>query len=139
SSVGCVKHDVAASSADRYQLDVHNSPVLDVFLFTGEPSDILNQYTSLTGRPGQSGLKPMGVWLDQAANQSTEDTIALVKSLREQGLALDGIQLAPPAAFGFQPDKNSAEWDASRIPDARLLFNKLEELKIPLMAQAMPA
>ncbi|HLR13495.1 MAG TPA: glycoside hydrolase family 31 protein [Burkholderiaceae bacterium] len=140
SSTGQVEHDVAATAADRYQVNVHHhAQVLDVFLFTGEPSDILNQYTALTGRPGQPGLRPMGIWLDQAPGQSTDDTIALVKSLREQGLALDGIHLAPPNAFGFHADKNNADWDAQRIPDSRTLFSRLDELKIPLMAPAMPA
>ncbi len=139
SFTGQVEHDIAATNPDAYQVSVHDSPVFDLFLFVGEPSDILNQYTALTGRPGQSGLHPMGVWLDQAPGQAVADTIKLVQDLREQGFGLDAIQLAPPAAFGFQEDKNSIEWDRDRVDDTRQLFNQLGELKIPMMVPAMPA
>lgn len=135
---GRVEHDVAATSPDTYQIDVHGPAVFDVFLFAGDPSEILNQYTALTGRPGQPGLKPLGVWLDQAPSQSLDNTIGLVQGLREQGFALDGIQLAAPAPFAFLEDKNNVEWLPERVSDARELFGRLEDDHIQLMAPTLP-
>ena len=43
--------------------------VLDLFLFAGEPGEILNQYTALTGRAGQPVLWAMGAWLQQASGE----------------------------------------------------------------------
>src|SRR3546814_481854 len=66
-----VQHDLGHSDPDVYQVSMHDG-VLDVFLFVGDPSEILNQYTALTGRAGQPSLWPMGVWLDQAPGQSID-------------------------------------------------------------------
>src|SRR5690606_2189140 len=68
-SLGRVEHDVGNGDPDVYEL-VSHATTLDVFLFAGEPSEILNQYTALTGRAGQPCLWPMGVWLEQAPGQS---------------------------------------------------------------------
>lgn len=136
---GRVDHDLCASEPNLYQIGVHNAPVLDLFLFVGDPSEILNQYTGLTGRPGQPGLPPMGVWLDQAPGESTDDTIGLVQALRENGFALDAVELAPPAPFGFLSDKNNIEWDPERVAEPRDFFNRLDEQGIQLVAPTLPA
>lgn len=138
-SAGRVEHDAGASQADTYQVGVYDTPVFDLFLFVGDPSEILNQYTALTGRPGQPGLRPLGVWLDQAPGQATEDTIALVQSLRDSGFALDTLELSAPAPFGFLPDRNNVEWDPERVVDPRELFNRLDEQGIQFVAPTVPA
>src|SRR3546814_3389352 len=56
----------------------------DLFVFVGEPAEILNQYTALTGRAGQPGLWPMGVWLDQAPGQSLDETLRVASEFRER-------------------------------------------------------
>ncbi|HUH40644.1 MAG TPA: hypothetical protein VL024_07200 [Castellaniella sp.] len=111
-----VVHDVAVD-ADLYQLDVAG-PQFDGFLFAGDPSEILNQYTALTGRAGQPGLWPLGLWLDQAPGQSAAGSTHQIRALREHGLALDVLSLATPAAIGFQADKPVFEW-ADRLPEWR--------------------
>src|SRR5690606_35997141 len=58
-SLGRVEHDVGSHDPDVYEL-VSHAAALDVFLFAGEPGEILNQYTALTGRAGQPCLWPMG-------------------------------------------------------------------------------
>ncbi len=110
---------------------------LDLFLFVGEPGEILNQYTALTGRAGQPNLWPMGVWLDQAPGQSTEDSLRQIRSLREQGLALDVLQLADPAIVGFQADKPVFEW-AARVPNWRAFSQAAQALDVHLAGSCIP-
>ncbi|WP_032972116.1 glycoside hydrolase family 31 protein [Bordetella hinzii] len=123
-----VEHSVGvAPDEDSYVLTL-DDPVLDVFLFAGDPAEILNQYSALTGRAGQPVLWAMGAWLQQAAGQMPAETAALVEQFRAQQVALDAVTLALPAAWGFQADKSAIEWDAQRFPDARqtlALFHKL--------------
>jgi len=102
-------HDVGQTDAARYTLAVYDS-VLDVFLFAGEPSEILNQYSALTGRVAQPGLWAMGVWLDQAFEQPLETTLAAVEQLRSAAISVDTVKLAPPAVYGFAADKAVFEW-----------------------------
>uniref|UniRef100_UPI00333ED3A1 glycoside hydrolase family 31 protein n=1 Tax=Castellaniella defragrans TaxID=75697 RepID=UPI00333ED3A1 len=111
-----VEHDVAAE-ADVYRIQITGA-LFDVFLFVGDPSEILNQYTALTGRAGQPGLWPMGVWLEQAPAQSAAASLEQIREMREQGFALDALSLAQPAVLGFQADKPVFEW-AGRLPDWR--------------------
>lgn len=130
-------HDVGATDAAVYSVQVHDA-VLDVFLFAGEPAEILNQYSALTGRAGQPGLWPMGVWLDQAPGQSLDDALRISAQLREGQFAFDVLKLAAPAAYGFQADKPVFEWDAARLPDVRSVQSRLQGLHLQLAAPCFP-
>ncbi|HEX7387431.1 MAG TPA: glycoside hydrolase family 31 protein [Castellaniella sp.] len=129
-----VVHDV--QEPGRYGVQVAAAG-LDVFLFVGEPSEILNQYTALTGRAGQPNLWPMGVWLDQAPGQSLEDSLAQVRSLRTQQMALDVLVLADPAVLGFQADKPVFEWSA-RVSDWRSCAERAQALNLHLAGSCFP-
>ncbi len=132
-----VEHDLGHSDPDLYQVTLHDT-VLDMFLFVGEPGEILNQYTALTGRAGQPGLAPMGVWLDQAPGQSTDELLEVAQTFRVQQWGLDVINLAPPAPFGFLADKPAFEWDAARVPDVRDLFARCLAGNLQLAAPTFP-
>ena len=136
-SLARVEHDIGQSDPDLYQVRVHGA-ILDLFLFVGEPAEILNQYTALTGRAGQPGLWPMGVWLDQAQGQSLDDTLAVVQEFRRQQWGLDAVRLAAPAPAGFQADKAGFEWDAARVPDPRDMFARYAELNVQVAAPTFP-
>jgi len=129
-----VEHDMRTPGSYRMQV---RGAGLDIFLFVGEPSEILNQYTALTGRAGQPNLWPMGVWLDQAAGQTPDDSLQQIRSLRSQGLALDVLRLADPAIVGFQADKPVFEW-SDRVPDWRALAAAAGSLDIHLAGSAIP-
>jgi alpha-glucosidase (family GH31 glycosyl hydrolase) len=122
-----VQHAVGAQPAEGAYILTVEDGVLDLFLFVGEPAEILNQYTALTGRAGQPVLWAMGAWLRQASGQMPTETLALFSRMREQQLGVDAVSLSMPAAWTFQSDKPLLEWDASRFPDARqmlALFHK---------------
>src|SRR5690606_1556421 len=129
--------DLGNSQAGTYLVTSHGK-VLDIFIFIGDPSEILNQYTALTGRAGQPGLWPMGVWLDQDVGQSVADTLRVAKKLREDGYAFDVVRLADPAPFGFQTDKPGFEWDNTRVDDARSMLADFAELGLQLAATTFP-
>ncbi|ANN68322.1 glycoside hydrolase family 31 protein [Bordetella bronchialis] len=133
-----VQHALGADpAADAYVVTVDGA-LLDVFLFVGEPGEILNQYTALTGRAGQPVLWAMGVWLRQAEGEMATQTTALVERMRAQELPLDAVQLAPPAAWAFQADKPQLEWDAARFPDARQLFALFHKHHVHVCAPGFP-
>ena len=122
-----VQHAPDVAPADGAYVLTIDDAVLDLFLFAGEPGEILNQYTALTGRAGQPVLWAMGAWLQQAAGEMPTQTVALVEQMRQHQIPLDAVSLALPAAWGFQADKPALEWDARRFPDARqmlALFHK---------------
>jgi len=132
-----VEHDVAQSAADTYTVTVH-APLLDVFIFIGAPTEILNQYTALTGRAGQPGLWPMGVWLDQGPTQSLEKIHAQVEELKALQVGVDVVNLAPPAVLGFSPDRPLFDWDTDRIGDVRESMPAAEEAQFKFSASTFP-
>lgn len=136
-TLGAVRHDLAHDEADVYGLHVEDA-VLDLFLFAGEPTEILNQYTALTGRAGQPTLWPMGVWLDQATGQSAEALRDAAARLREDKFPFDAVRLADPASYGFQADKPAFEWDAQRVPDARSMLESFHALDVHVAASSAP-
>lgn len=134
-----VEYDLGAEHSDVCRYVVHDA-VLDFFLFVGEPSDILNQHSALTGRAGQPGLAPMGVWLEQAPGTTLEDTLSIVENFREQGWSVDSIEMAAPALYSFQSDKPVFEWDTQRCgEDQREFQARLQEARVQLAAQTLPA
>lgn len=135
-TLGRVEHDVACADAQQYRGTMH-APVFDAFVFAGEPLEILNQYTALTGRAGQPGLWPMGVWLEQAPGQSVATTLQQIRGMREQGLALDVFSLAAPAALGFQDDKPAFEW-SGRLPEWRGFVAECDALNVRCAARCFP-
>lgn len=138
-SVGKVDHDIAKTNSNEYIVSVHQAKVLDLFLFIGNPDEIVNQYTALTGRPGQPGVRSLGIWLDQVNGQTTDEIVQIANDLREQGFGVDTIQMAGPAPFGFLPDRNNVEWQDDRIDNPRIFFGKLEEHQLMLSAPTIPA
>jgi alpha-D-xyloside xylohydrolase len=122
-----VEHAVGApEDSDAYRLIVDDA-VLDLFLFAGEPTEVLTQYSALTGRAGQPSLWALGAWLQQAAGEMPTQTLALAEQMREQHIPLDVVVMSQPAAWAFQSAKAVFDWDSSRFPDAReclALFHK---------------
>ncbi|MBC7202750.1 MAG: glycoside hydrolase family 31 protein, partial [Pusillimonas sp.] len=136
-SLGRATYDLGATVSTECQISIEDRG-FDVFLFVGDPAEILNQYTALTGRAGQPGLWPMGVWLDQAPGQATESLHSLAQSLRSAGFSFDVVRLTGAAAYAFQDDKPAFEWDAQRATDARSLSSLFESVNVQLVAPTFP-
>lgn len=124
-----VTHDLGHQHAELYVAQVHDAK-LDLFLFFGEPSEIINQYSALTGRAGQSGLAPMGLWLEAQAHQNAEQINAVVAELEEQGVCLDVLDLGVRDAYVFQADKPLLEWDAERLAHPKAFAERRFELQL---------
>lgn len=136
-TLGRVVHDLGATQSDVCQIQTEGD-VFDLFVFAGEPAEIINQYTALTGRAGQPGLWPMGVWLDQAPGQSTDDLLGVVQALRLAQISFDNVRLANPAPYGFQEDKPAFEWDPARAEDGRSLAARFAEFNVQLAVPTFP-
>jgi len=133
-----IEYDLGKSQEDVCSYVVHGD-ILDFFLFIGEPSEILNQYSALTGRAGQPGLWPMGVWLEQAPDVGFDETLAIVQNFREKKWSVDTLQLSTPSPYGFQSDKPVFEWNVERCGEPRELYARLQKLNLQLAAPTVPA
>ncbi len=64
---------------------------LDLFVFLGEPKDVLNEYTNLTGKAQMPPLWSFGFWMSRITYFSEEDGRTVAKELRKNEIPCDVI------------------------------------------------
>jgi len=62
---------------------------LDVFIFIGEPKDVLDAYTDLTGKPPMPPLWSFGLWMSRITYFSEADGREVAAKLRENKIPSD--------------------------------------------------
>ncbi len=66
---------------------------LDLFVFLGEPKDILSEYTALTGRSPVPPLWSFGFWMSRITYKSEEEVRDVAAKLRQHRVPADVIHL----------------------------------------------
>jgi alpha-D-xyloside xylohydrolase len=66
---------------------------LDLFFFFGSPKEILDEYTTLTGKAPLPPLWSFGLWMSRISYFSEEETRAVAARLRENRIPSDVIHL----------------------------------------------
>jgi alpha-D-xyloside xylohydrolase len=66
---------------------------LDLFVFLGQPKDILNEYTNLTGKAAMPPLWSFGLWMSRISYFSEEEVRGIAAKLRESRLPSDVIHI----------------------------------------------
>jgi alpha-D-xyloside xylohydrolase len=112
---GTVRHGVGYPqwSHRSYVIEVEDD-TLDLFFFIGEPANILDRYTALTGRAVLPPLWSYGMWLSRAYYKTPQDAIDTAAELRKRGLPCDVITLDGRAAWEVRT-RFAFEWDKSRF------------------------
>jgi alpha-D-xyloside xylohydrolase len=64
---------------------------LDLFVFIGEPKDVLDEYTDLTGKAPMPPLWSFGFWMSRITYFSEEDGMKVAKNLRDHEIPSDVI------------------------------------------------
>ncbi|GAA4337457.1 glycoside hydrolase family 31 protein [Pigmentiphaga soli] len=127
----------AAAAPSGYVLAIGDAD-LDLFLFVGDPAEILNQYSQITGRAGQPPLWSMGTWLQQPDGGSADELAGTAAKMRELAIPFDAVSLASPVAWDIRT-KLALEWDAARFPDPRHMLARFKELDAKVCAPGFPA
>lgn len=69
------------------------NPVMDIFIFVGNPKEILKQYTDLTGKSPVPPLWSFGLWMSRITYKSEQETRDVASKLREKRIPCDVIHL----------------------------------------------
>ena len=64
---------------------------MDIFVFFGEPKDILNEYTNITGKSPMLPLWTFGTWMSRITYFSQEEGLDIAKQLRQHKIPSDVI------------------------------------------------
>lgn len=109
---------------------------LDVFVFFGEPKEILSEYTALTGRSPTPPLWSFGLWMSRITYKSAEETREVASKLREHRIPCDVIHLD---TGWFQKDwQCDYRFSESRFPDPARLIEDLREQGLRISLWQLP-
>jgi alpha-D-xyloside xylohydrolase len=98
---------------------------LDLFVFLGEPKDILDEYTNVTGKSPMPPLWSFGLWMSRCTYFSEKQTREVAAKLRENKIPCDVIHLD---TGWFETDwRCDYEFSKSRFTDARKMIADLKQ------------
>lgn len=97
----------------------------DLFFFIGEPKDILDEYTGLTGKAEMPPLWSFGFWMSRITYFSEEEGRAIAKNLRKHKIPSDVIHFD---TGWFEVDwRNNYEFSAGRFNDPADMIADMKE------------
>ncbi|MBN2165191.1 MAG: alpha-xylosidase [Marinilabiliaceae bacterium] len=98
---------------------------LDLFLFLGEPKDILDQYTNLTGKASMPPLWSFGLWMSRITYFSEADGRNVASLLRKHKIPSDVIHFD---TGWFETDwRCDYKFASSRFDDAGKMISDLKK------------
>lgn len=98
---------------------------LDLFYFVGEPKDILDEYTDLTGKAPMPPLWSFGFWMSRITYFSAQDGYEIIEQLRNHEIPADVLH--------FDTGWFGVDWRADyifpkdRFPNPRKMISDFKE------------
>jgi len=114
-----------------HDFDQHNTiytgdEQLDIFVFLGEPKDVLSEYTAVTGRSPVPPLWSFGLWMSRITYKAEEEVRQVAAKLRELRIPTDVIHLD---TGWFETDwRSNYEFSTSRFHDPAGMISDLRKL-----------
>lgn len=98
---------------------------LDLFIFLGEPKDILDEYTNLTGKSPVPPLWSFGFWMSRITYKSEKEVREVAQKLREYKIPADVIHLD---TGWFETDwRSNYEFSKTRFDDPQKMISDLND------------
>jgi alpha-D-xyloside xylohydrolase len=102
-----------------------NDPSFDLFVFLGEPKDVLSEYTAVSGRSPVPPLWSFGFWMSRITYKSEAEVREVAAKLRQHQIPTDVIHLD---TGWFENDwRNDYRFSHSRFRDAAKMMRDLKE------------
>lgn len=109
---------------------------LDLFVFAGEPKEILSQYTALTGRSPVPPTWSFGLWMSRISYFSQKEAMDAARGLRKHRIPCDVIHLD---TGWFEKDwQCDYEFAPKRFPDPRRMVRDLKRMGIRVCLWQLP-
>lgn len=104
-----------------YSADEH----LDLFVFLGDPKEILSEYTNLTGKSPVPPLWSFGFWMSRITYKSEEEVRNVAAKLRENKIPADVIHLD---TGWFETDwRSNYEFSKTRFQNPQKMISDLKQ------------
>ncbi len=111
-------------SYDQHNVIYSADDQLDLFIFLGEPKDILSGYTALTGRSPVPPLWSFGFWMSRITYKSEDEVRDVAAKLRQYKIPADVIHLD---TGWFETDwRSNFQFSRSRFRDPAKMISDLK-------------
>ncbi|MEP6786869.1 MAG: TIM-barrel domain-containing protein, partial [Acidobacteriota bacterium] len=111
-------------SYDQHNVIYSADDSLDLFIFLGEPKEILSDYTALTGRSPVPPLWSFGFWMSRITYKSEEEVREVAAKLRQYKIPADVIHLD---TGWFETDwRSNFQFSKSRFRDPAKMISDLK-------------
>ncbi|MEP6902158.1 MAG: TIM-barrel domain-containing protein, partial [Actinomycetota bacterium] len=112
-------------SYDQHNVIYSADDQLDLFIFLGEPKDILTEYTALTGRSPVPPLWSFGFWMSRITYKSETEVRDVAAKLRQYKIPTDVIHLD---TGWFETDwRSNYQFSTSRFRDPQQMITDLKK------------
>ena len=109
---------------------------LDLFVFLGEPKEVLDAYTDLTGKPAMPPLWSFGLWMSRITYSSEEEGREVARQLREYEIPCEVIHYD---VGWFETDwRCDYEFAPSRFEDAKKMMSDLKKKGFEISLWQLP-
>lgn len=139
---GMFLHTSAPSTFDfGHDFDGHTTlytgdELVDLFVFIGDPKDVLTEYTALTGRSPVPPLWSFGLWMSRITYESEEQVRTVAETLRAREVPADVIHID---TGWFETDwRNDYRFSASRFDDPRAMIDDLADMGFHVSLWQLP-
>ncbi|WP_422354056.1 TIM-barrel domain-containing protein [Roseivirga pacifica] len=109
---------------------------LDLFVFLGEPKDILDEYTDLTGKAPMPPLWSFGFWMSRITYFSEKDGMEVAAKLREHQIPSDVIHF-DTGWFGVDW-RNDYTFPSDRFPDPKKMLSEFKDQGFEISLWQLP-
>ena len=112
------------------EYDAHNTiysgdELLDLFIFIGEPKDLLSEYTAITGRSPVPPLWSFGLWMSRITYKSEAEVRDVAAKLRQYRIPADVLHLD---TGWFETDwRSDYQFSKSRFTDPAGMIKDLRK------------
>ena len=112
-----------------HTFDAHNviytgDENLDIFVFLGDPKQVLSDYTALTGRPPMPPLWSFGLWMSRITYKAEDEVRDVAAKLRQHRIPSDVIHLD---TGWFETDwRSNYKFSTSRFRDPAQMIADLK-------------
>lgn len=112
-------------SYDQHNVIYSADDSLDLFIFLGEPKDILSEYTALTGRSPVPPLWSFGFWMSRITYKSETEVRDVAAKLRQYKIPTDVIHLD---TGWFETDwRSNYEFSKTRFQNPQQMISDLKK------------
>jgi alpha-D-xyloside xylohydrolase len=105
---------------------VLDDEALDVFLIAGrDPAQLIERYTTLTGRAPDVPLWSLGLWVSRAYYRTADEAISVAEDLRTRRIPCDVLTLDGRAVWDVHT-RFDFQWDPARYPDPAAALERIK-------------